>query len=173
MDYTYPKAAKQQSSLGPLYDQLVAVPLPVTHVNGQPDAGQVIVSTSRALTAPEESQQASLVAAYDGSPRRARPLWAIRGDLQALSAQQWTNVWADLSAPVSGGPPRKYLTDYGINAGTIFVYDHVIYVVGGTAAQVKAGQVSLTACYVQDNPTFLVHPPFDPSIDISGDEPVP
>jgi len=50
--------------------------------------------------------------------------------------------------------------------------DHILYVVGGTAAQVKAGQISLTAMYVQDNPQYLMHPPFDSSIAIDGTEPV-
>jgi len=125
-------------------------------------------------TAGQISQGDSVATTFDltVNVRRPRPLWSIRGDVQALSVGQFSNVWNDLSAPVSGGPPRKYLTDYGTNAGTIFVYDHVIYVVQGTAAQVKAGQISLTACFSQDNPTYLVHPPWDTSINIPGDEPV-
>ena len=102
--------------------------------------------------------------------RKVRPLWAIRQDLQALTATQWTATWNDLSA-ASPPVPRKYLGDYGVNAGSIFCYDHLIYVVGGTAAQQKAGQISLCALYVQDNVLYLVHPPWDSTINVPGDEP--
>jgi hypothetical protein len=104
--------------------------------------------------------------------RRPRPLWSIRADIQALTAAQFSNVWADLSAAVPGEAPRKYLTDYGANVAGIFVFDWGLYVTGPTAAQVKAGQISLAAMYTQDNPKYLVNPPFDPSIDVPGDEPV-
>jgi len=114
----------------------------------------------------------AVVAAHvPAGPRKARPLWKIRADIQALTTTQFNNVWADLSAAVSGGPPRKYLQDYGTNAGPIFVFDWSLYVTGPTAAQVKAGQISLTAMYVQDNPSYLIHPPFDSSINIDGSEP--
>jgi hypothetical protein len=112
-----------------------------------------------------------VVAAHvPAGPRQPRPLWAIRADVQALSTGQFGNVWNDLSA-AAGSVPRKYLTDYGVNAGSIFCYDHLIYVVQGTAAQVRAGQISLTSLYCQDNPKYLVNPPFDTSIDVPGDQP--
>src|SRR5262249_4417502 len=96
--------------------------------------------------------------------------WAIRGDIQALTTTQWNLVWADLSAPATP-IPRKYLGDYGTNAGPIFVFDWSLYVSGPTAAQQKAGQISLAAMYSQDNPNYLVHPPFHSTINVPGDEP--
>jgi hypothetical protein len=102
-------------------------------------------------------------------PRKPRPLFEIRADVQALSASQWTNTWNALSAP-AGSAPRLYLTDYGPNVSGIFALDWSAYASGGTAAQVKAAQVSITACYCQDQPSYLVHPPFDNSINIPGDE---
>ena len=125
-------------------------------------------------TAGQISQGDSVARTFDLTTdvRRPRPLWSIRADVQALSVGQFSNVWNNLSAPVSGGPPRKYLSEYGVNAGPIFVFDWGLYVTGPTAAQVKAGQISLTALYVQDNPTYLCKPPWDTSINVPGDEPV-
>ena len=152
-------------------------PLPgYLYANGTGPIGQPATTAylffESALTPADKGRLDAALAAHDGRARRLRPLWAIRADVQALSVGQFSNVWNDLSAPVSGGPPRKYLSDYGTNAGTIFVYDHVIYVVQGTAAQVKAGQISLCSCYCQDNVTYLVKPPWDTSINVPGDEPV-
>jgi hypothetical protein len=162
-----------------LQGEITAAGLPAPHhLNGTGYAGpgtpatHVGVFYEAALTAPQKSQLDGVLAAHvPVGPRRPRPLWEIRADVQALSAAQWAAIWADLSAAVSGGPPRKYLMDYGANAGPIFVFDWGLYVSGPTAAQQKAGQISLTALYVQDNPSFLVHPPFAPEVDVPGDEP--
>ena len=102
--------------------------------------------------------------------RMPRPLTAIRNDIQALSSTQWTKIWNDLFAP-DAISPRKYLSDYGTNAGPIFVFDWALFVSGPTAAQQKAGQISLAAMYTQDNPKYLVNPPFDTTINIPGDQP--
>lgn len=127
------------------------------------------------LNTAQVGQLDALVAAHvPQGPRKPRPLYEIRADVQALSVGQFNAVWSDLSAPVPGpaGPPRKYLADPGPNAGSIFVFDWALYVSGPTAAQQRAGQISLTAMYCQDNPRYLVHPPFDNSINVPGDEPL-
>jgi hypothetical protein len=138
---------------------------------GQP-ATNVQIVFDAPLIPSDKGRLDTIVNAHDGRPRHARPLWAIRQDVQALSTTQFSNVWNNLSASVPGEAPRFYLTDYGVNAGAIFVFDHVIYVVQGTAAQQRAAQLSLTALYVQDNPAYLIHPPFDSTINIDGTEPV-
>ena len=148
--------------------QLRAQGIPILGVSGPPWTVQYDPSATQA----QRDQGDALAASFDGKARQSRPLWAIRGDIQALTTTQWGKVWADLSA-ASGPVPRKYLADTGPNTATVFCYDHIIFVVGGTTAQVKAGQVSLTACYVQDNPAYLIQPPFDQTINLSGLEPVP
>lgn len=138
-------------------------------------ATYVDVAFDHQLTPSQKEQLDGVVAAHVPlGPRKIRPLWAIRADVAALSPGQFQNVWNDLSAPVAGPPaiPRKYLTDYGDNAGSIFVFDWALYTSGPTAAEKRSGQISLTAMYVQDNPSYLIHPVFDPSITIPGDEPV-
>jgi len=173
-EYPY---AKADADCAKLDQECQAAGLPVDYVNG---AGipttDVIVVTSRDLTPAEVSTLDGVVAAHDGRPRRSRPLWAIRADIVTLANNQpasWAAIWTDLTAAVPGKAPRKYLMDYGTNAGPIFVFDWSLYVSGPTAAQQKAGQMSLVALYVQDNPSYLIHPPFDSSINIDGTEPIP
>ena len=100
-----------------------------------------------------------------------RILHDIRADLQALTAAQFGNLWADLSAPVAAGVPRKYLGDEGVNAAAIFVFDWVIYAYAGPAAQTRAAQLSLAAMWIQDNPDYAVSPPWDPSVNVPGSVP--
>jgi len=142
--------------------------IPIISVSGPPWT----VAYDPSATQAQKDQGDALAAAFDGKDRQPRPLWAIRGDVQALTTAQFNATWADLSAPVSGQAPRKYLMDYGPNASAIFVFDWALYVSGPTAAQQKAGQISLAAMYVQDNWAYLIQPAFDPSINISGLEPV-
>ena len=164
---------KPGADVGRLATEITAAGLPLAAeagVMGPDAADNVRVTTTRALTPSEKTTLDNVVAAHDGRPRRLRPLWAIRADVQALSAAQWTNVWNDLSA-AAPPVPRKYLSDYGVNAGPIFVFDWSLYVTGPTAAQQKAGQISLVAMYCQDRPNYLVNPPFAPLVSIPGDEP--
>jgi hypothetical protein len=165
-EYTY---AKDPCRLDVLAQEATAQGLPVDYCASS--AGTVHVYTSRDLTAPEKTTLDSVVTAHDGRLRQKRPLWAIRADVQALTTAQFNNVWTDLTTPVPGEAPRKYLTDYGANVAGIFVFDWSLYVSGPTAAQQKAGQIALAAMYVQDNPNYLVHPPFDSTINVPGDEP--
>src|SRR5262245_61935153 len=71
--------------------------------SGYPAAGQPATSVNVVYAAPLTSAQvntldATVAAHVPAAPRRPRPLWKIRGDIQALSATQFNNVWADLSA---------------------------------------------------------------------------
>jgi len=166
-------------STGQLASEIVAAGLPApADIRGSGYTGPGTAAThieivyAAPLTPAQVNTLNATVAAHvPAGPRKARPLWQIRGDVQALSTAQFQNVWNDLSAAVAGGPPRKYLTDYGANVAGIFVFDWALYVSGPTAAQQRAGQLSLTAMYCQDNPRYLVSPPFDPSINVPGDEP--
>ena len=138
-------------------------------------AKDVLVLFASALTPAQKTQLDSVVAAHTPiGPRKPRPLYAIRVDVQALSVAQFSNVWNDLSAnvPTATPPaPHKYLLDTGPNGGSILVLDWCVYGSGAPLAQAKLAQHSLTAMYVQDNPKYLIHPPFDPSIDVPGDQP--
>lgn len=119
-------------------------------------------------------QQLDTAAAIAADPywkyaRRQRSLWDIAGDLNALTAQQKTNVWNDLSA----GTPARYKLDVGTNAGAISVLDLILAVSGLTGANLTNARLRLAACYVQDNPAYLKTPGFDGTINVLGDEQVP
>lgn len=98
--------------------------------------------------------------------RKQRPLYAIYADLQALTAAQKTAVWSDLSS----GTPKKYLTDAGPNAAAIGALDWAASDSGATGASLTAARMRITAAYCQDNPSYLVHPSFDATINVPGDQ---
>lgn len=101
--------------------------------------------------------------------RRLRTLYAIYQSLNSLTAGQKTAVWADLSA----GTPPKYFTSTGSNDASILVLYWAITFMGLTGNPLLAARISMTAMYVQDNPGYLRNPPFDPTINVSGDEHAP
>jgi len=148
--------------------QIQSKGVPLIGISGPP----WVITFDPSATQAQKDQANAIAAAFDGKDRVFRDLSDIRGSLQALSTGQFGNVWNDLSA-AAGAVPRKYLTDTGPNVGAIFCYDHVIYVVGGTAVQIRAGQLSLAALYVQDNAYYLDQPAFDTSISVLGVKPAP
>src|SRR5262249_374163 len=108
------------------------------------------------------------IAAYDQEGNilgTLRLLSDIFGSVQALTAQQRTNLCNDLKAPVAGAP-RKYLSSEGPNAAAMFALDWAANL--STGGQLASSQNSVMACYIQDYPTYAVNPSFDPSINIKG-----
>jgi hypothetical protein len=84
--------------------------------------------------------------------------------LAALTATQKTNVWTDLTS----GSPAKWTTNEGQNAGAIGLAVGIVVDLAGamTAAQLTDMKLRAVACYVYDNPRYLVNPPFDASINV-------
>jgi len=115
--------------------------------------------------------QGDAIAAQPAVAMQPRKLADIYKDIAALTSTQWQKVWADISAPVAGVVPRKYLGDYGVNAAAIFAMDWSVYASGATGNALLAGQKQLTAMYCQDAPYYLVQPPFDQTINVPGSEP--
>jgi hypothetical protein len=108
-----------------------------------------------------------IAAGFDLRDAQLCSLSSLYQSVAALSQTQRNNIWADLSAPATP-TPRKYLTDYGTNASAIFTMDYLLYVVGGTAAQVDSGRNDIISFWTQDNPQYLINPAFDPSISVPG-----
>jgi hypothetical protein len=98
--------------------------------------------------------------------RAPRSLFNIRADLLALTAAQKANVNTDLF----GGSPAKWTQDAGANAATLYAIWCSSQVSGLSAADATTLKLAATACYVQDNPKYLVNPAFDPSINVPGDQ---
>lgn len=136
--------------------------------------GQVIVVTDDGvdLTAAQQTTMNSVVAAFDPRPRVARSIYAIYTDLAALTTTQQTNVWNDLSAIATGQIVPKYLLDAGGDTAAIVVMDWVIKKSGTSGANLTDARLRIASMYVQDNPKYLVHPTFDSTINIPGDQPV-
>ncbi|HKB40480.1 MAG TPA: hypothetical protein VKD72_28910 [Gemmataceae bacterium] len=153
-----------------LLGELQAAGLPAVDVSVTGDQVQVV--TSRDLSSAEQTQTGNLVAAHVPNPeRRPRLIFEIYQDIGALTGAQKVSIWGDLNA----GTPPKWAQDRGPNAAD----NHILWLfatqVGAiqTATDRQKCQQMLIAIYTQDNPQYLVHPPFDTAIDIPGDEPIP
>jgi hypothetical protein len=151
-----------------LQQEAVAAGIPVLHVNG---AGEVItVFTTRDLTLPEEDTLDAVVFAHDGRPRQKRLVYDILVDVNALTNQQKVAIWADL---MSGDPPKLYL-DAGPNLGAIIALDFSAQIPATiTATEKNIAKARVISLYTHDVDAYLVHPPFDPTIDVPSTEPVP
>jgi hypothetical protein len=160
--YTY---AKDPVDGGRLQAEAAAAGLPVLHVNTSP--GTVHVVMTRDLTAPEVTTLDGVVAAHDGRPRRPRVLYNIYQDVNALTGAQKTNIGADLF----GGSPPRVSTDTGPNAPDLLIIWTMRQLTSLAVADKRLLETDAISIYVLDNPTYLVHPSFDPSINLPGDEP--
>lgn len=114
-------------------------------------------------TSGEEEIMSTVSGSAAGSKR---PLYAIFHDVQALTSQQRSRMWADLTIAEPGVVPRKYLKDEGPNAAGIYSLDYDAMKSSG--GQQTSAQISIMSMYIQDNPNYAVNPPFDNSINIPG-----
>lgn len=95
-----------------------------------------------------------------------RSLIDIYQDLGALTAGQKGAVWGDLGS----GSPRKYLLTDGLNTAAIGALDWSATDSGAVGNALTAARMRIAAMYTQDHPDYLVHPAFDPSINVPGDQ---
>lgn len=152
-----------------LHIQLDAMAIPVDGVSQNADNTFTIYYNPSA-TAGQIAQGNALAQGYDYRTYQSQLLSDLYQSLAALTVTQHNNIWTNISASVTGPPsaPRKYLLDVGPNAAAIFVMDWSIYQSGATGAKLTAAQNDLISMYVQDNPAYLINPPFDTSINVPG-----
>src|SRR5262252_3208950 len=84
---------------------------PPGHVVSRPDGIVVRIDYKPEATSAQITQGDNLAMTLTAGIRSARILADIYKDVAKLTAQQHTNVWADISATVPGKVPRKYLGD--------------------------------------------------------------
>lgn len=102
------------------------------------------------------------------NPRRGRLLIDIFQSIRALTNAQQDAIWNDLN---SGSPP-KFTQSRGSNQGAMSsLHWSVTSLAGASAAEKRNASSRIAAMHVMDNWTYLVNPPFDPTINIPGDEP--
>ena len=159
--------------------EIIAAGLPApAYLNGSGYTGPGSPATDIeiAYAAPLDAAQKALldqtVANHvPAGPRRPRLIFDVYHDIGALTGSQKTKIWADLQS----GTPPKWTQDRGPNAADL----HILWLLAtqlsvvNTAADKQTCQAMLMSIYTVDNPTFLVHPAFDTTINIPGDEPVP
>jgi hypothetical protein len=94
--------------------------------------------------------------------RKPRSVQAIIEDLlNNTTAQQKALIRADLT---SGNPPKW-------RAGGPMVWSQAAAFTGATNQQQAIALAVAVAYYLQEFPTYLVHPSFAPTLNIPGDEP--
>lgn len=120
-------------------------------------SGRFVVTYQSSATAGQIAQGNQVAATWPPDDHRARPLWAIHQDVNALSAKQQGNINTDLL----GGSPPKALATESLNTPSIFV-----------ATGVGGAENYVIALYTQVNIFYLTQPSFDPTINIPGTEPV-
>lgn len=106
------------------------------------------------------------VLAYLAPAKKARSMYAIAANVFALTSVQKANVIADLF----GGTPPKYQQDLGPNAAAISAIYASLTNAAGVAVFNQVQQLIIVAMYTQGNPTYLVTPSFDPTINIAGSQ---
>lgn len=96
--------------------------------------------------------------------RRQREIGDIYDDVASLPVPKQLAIWGDLS----GGNPPKWRRGASENKKAIWSVAAIPQTVPAASADARATMIAL---YVQDNPGYLVNPPFEPSLNIPGDEP--
>ena len=149
--------------------EIAAAGLPIAPLGVAVDQDSIRIAMKRELAGPEPAELDEIVFAHvPPVPRGPRPLWDIREDILALSGPQISAVWADLS----GGTPKKMALDTGPNAAAIWVMEWSATFGPANAQDRNEAKIRVIAFWCQDNPQDLVHPPYDNSINIPGDQPV-
>lgn len=173
--YSYPPPGPSAYNTAQLTTEIIAAGLPTpAYVNGSGASGpgtnatSVQIAFDPDITPAQKTTLDNVVIAHVPlGPRKPRTVLAIYTDLLALTAQQKTNIGNDLFA----GSPMKVLTDPGANAAAIFVL-HWGAVNGGLgAAAIADAKIRAAAFWAQDNPAAFVHPVYDNTINVPGDQP--
>ena len=165
-EYVYTKPG---ADAGRLASEITAQGLPLVDGGGVqgPDANDLVtIRMTRDLSASEKTTLDEVVAAHDGRPRRARLIFDVWHDIGALTGTQKTKIWLDLQS----GTPPKWTQDRGPNAADLHIVWLMATQLGLVAADKQSSQQMLMSIYTVDNPTYLVHPPFDDTINVPGDE---
>ena len=93
-----------------------------------------------------------------------RKIIDIYNDLAALAPASQTAIWNDLNV----GSPKKYSAGYGVMAGAVRAHHAIRKNVTLAGQALTEQRLLLAACYVYDNPLYLVNPPFAPGVNVPG-----
>lgn len=96
--------------------------------------------------------------------RGPRPVPALVSALGALTAAQRTAIAGALF-----GPENRWATNRGANMGALAIIAALLQAPTLTAAH-DILRLYGVALFLQDNPAFLVQPPFAPAVNVPGDE---
>lgn len=167
--------ASPPRSLTGLDTQLLAAGIPIKPAPDtfSLDGSTLTVFCTRELTEQEIATGTGVVQNFVVPPdTRPRLLADIYDALKALTVAQKTNVDANLFESVGGATPL-WKTNRGVNAGAMLALWASSQLSTPSNADKTLLKLAICAMYVSDNPSYLVHPTFDSSINVSGVENVP
>jgi hypothetical protein len=128
----------------------------------------VVIGFDPDITAQQLVTLNGVIAAHvPAGPRKPRLLLDVYNDLVALSAAQKTNINADLFV----GSPPKFTGDTGSSQADLLVLWTLQQVGGLSVGDKTLVKLAAAAIYCLDNPKYLVHPSFDATILVPGDQP--
>jgi len=138
-----------------------------------PDAqGKFIVVYPPGTPQNIQDQGNAIAASWPNVPYQTRFLVPIRNDLNALTLARRQAIYNDLWSIPAGQAETKILLDNGPNAPAIWPLYELDVIGLLNTTQLDTNRNYATCLYVQDEPTYLINPPFDPSLNLPGWEPV-
>src|SRR5215471_6099904 len=153
-------AGTRMAAVSALDMQIRSKGIPIRGVGGPPWT----VDYDASATPAQITQGNALAASFDGKDRVYRDLATILSYVQPLQTTQKTAIRSDLEA----GTPPKMLLGSGANVAPLFDLHYNISATGTPPADKTLCRDYITTLYVQDNPYYLDHPPFDSSIAVYG-----
>ncbi len=140
--------------------------------------GQVRVDWSAQPTGGQDASAASIVAAATVTKRKPRTMYAIANDIFTLTTGafnpsatlQKLAIITDLFTGNLATGSQKWQQDTGPNAAAMSAVYAAVTPPSAISVFNPAQQLIMAAMYVQDNPLYLVHPAFDSTINIPGDQ---
>jgi hypothetical protein len=136
----------------------------------RPDGLIVRIDYTSEATESQIQQGNAIVMTLDVTLKQSRPLWAIYTDIVALSIVSQDRIRADMAtdsyAKVRALRPPQ-------DGPALALHWAVVSLQGATQAEKRDAMMRMASMISQQNPQYLVNPPFDETISIPGDEPVP
>lgn len=160
------------------YDPLIRLQMYLTYL-GLPFVGiapswdangveTLTVEPAPTATQAQINQMNQIASTWDMRVYRTSRIYDILTAIQALTTTQKTNISNDLFS----GTPLKALLDDGANASAIFCLYYIVQTASMSGADKNLAKLYAAAMYCQDNPMYLITPPFDTSINVPGWSPI-
>lgn len=141
---------------------------------GIPFSGTSYDGTTFTVSYPANATQAqitqgnNLAATWPNTVYQSRTLVDLVNALSTLTGTQQTNIVNNLFV----GNPLRVLMDAGPDTAAIGVLYYITQITTLPVSSINLAKLYAAAMYVQDNPTYLISPSFDVTINVAGWGPI-